>query len=710
MPANLQGTVEEGTRSSDERVVFLSTLPAGRRERQFALTVVLASALIFLAIAPFAKTPLVSVWAFIPMYEASLVVNDVITAVLLFGQFRILGSRALCVLASGYLFTASMTVAHALTFPGLFAATGLLGAGSQSTAWLYMFWHGGFPLFVIAYARLADTGYEPHGRARITVLSNLASVLVLAGGFTLLATAGQDALPAIMQGHRYTPAMIVVVSSVWALSLLALGILWRRRPHAVLDLWLMVVMCAWLFDIALAAVLNAGRFDLGFYGGRLYGLLATSFVLLVLLLENGRLYARLVGAHASERQERERAQRAEAAVAAANRELDQQNRSLEQTVRERSDRLLQSEKVAAMGSLLAGVAHELNNPLAVVLGQSHLLRESAPDSPIVARVGKVIAAAERCSRIVRNFLALARQRPAERGEISLAQVVREAVELLAYQLRTGGVEVSLRLAEDLPVLWADGHQLHQVVVNIVANAYQAMRRSGLPRRLTITAGLDSVARQVRLTIADTGPGIPADIRTRIFEPFFTTKPPGEGTGLGLSLCRGIVEEHGGTLTVESEPGQGAMFLITLPVLAPPAGRGASPDADAPPPVGAATILVVDDEPEIAALLVEALERDGHRAETAPNGAEALRALEQQQYDLVLSDTKMPVLDGIEFYRELERRFPVVVQRVIFVTGDVLDAEKRRFLEATGAPFLMKPFDLAEVRRVIRRRLAETARG
>ena len=278
MPANLQGTVEEGTRSSDERVVFLSTLPAGRRERQFALTVVLASALIFLAIAPFAKTPLVSVWAFIPMYEASLVVNDVITAVLLFGQFRILGSRALCVLASGYLFTASMTVAHALTFPGLFAATGLLGAGSQSTAWLYMFWHGGFPLFVIAYARLADTGYEPHGRARITVLSNLASVLVLAGGFTLLATAGQDALPAIMQGHRYTPAMIVVVSSVWALSLLALGILWRRRPHAVLDLWLLVVMCAWLFDIALAAGLNAGRFDLGFYGGPPSGLPATKFV------------------------------------------------------------------------------------------------------------------------------------------------------------------------------------------------------------------------------------------------------------------------------------------------------------------------------------------------------------------------------------------------------------------------------------------------
>jgi two-component system NtrC family sensor kinase len=387
-------------------------------------------------------------------------------------------------------------------------------------------------------------------------------------------------------------------------------------------------------------------------------------------------------------------------------ELDRQNRSLEETVRERTERLLQSEKVATMGSLLAGVAHELNNPLAVVTGQAQLLHATVSDPAVLRRAEKIDGAARRCVRIVRNFLALARRRAPERGEVQLNDVVQEAVELLAYELKTGTVEVSLSLAEDLPVLWADGHQLHQVLVNIVANAHHALRHSGSPRRLTITTGRDRTGQQVRLTIADTGPGIPAEIRAKIFEPFFTTKPPGEGTGLGLSLCRGIVEEHGGTIGVESEPGRGTTFLITLPVLPRPAVVAAPDIAETPALVGPKTILVVDDEPEIAAILVEALERDGYQAETAENGADALRRLERQSYDLVMSDTKMPVMDGIELYREMERRFPALQRRIIFVTGDVLNAEKQRLLESTGVPVLTKPFDLSEVRRVVRRRLVD----
>jgi len=312
----------------------------------------------------------------------------------------------------------------------------------------------------------------------------------------------------------------------------------------VLDLWLMVVMCAWLFDIALAAVLNHGRFDLGFYAGRIYGLLAATFVLMVLLVENGKLYFA----------------------------LDRQNRSLEATVRERTERLLQSEKIATMGSLLAGVAHELNNPLAVVLGQSHLLRESTEDPRIAARAEKIVTGADRCVRIVRNFLALARQQAPERTRVGLNQLVQDSVELVAYELRTDNIQVVFDLADDLPILWADQHQLQQVLVNIVTNAHHALRKSpSAERMISITTRSERARAQVRLEISDTGSGIPADIQAKIFEPFFTTKPVGQGTGLGLSLCRGIVEEHGGTIGVQSEPGRGTTFQIMLPVLEQPAG-------------------------------------------------------------------------------------------------------------------------------------------
>lgn len=285
------------TSSLEYRPFLLSTQAASRGERRLAAAAVAVSLLVFAALAPFAGTQLLPVAAFIPAYEASLIVLDLITVGLLCGQYLSFHSRALLVLAGGYLFSALMTGAHALTFPGLFSPSGLLGAGPQSTAWLYMFWHGGFPLFVVAYAlfkRTNGAAQDAGNRSPRSRLAALLAVPVIAGGLTALATAGQPLLPAIMEGHRYTPAMIAVVSSVWLLSLLALAVLWRHKPYSVLDLWLMVVMCSWLVDIALSAVLNQGRFDLGFYAGRIYGLLAASFVLLVLLAESGILYRKLM--------------------------------------------------------------------------------------------------------------------------------------------------------------------------------------------------------------------------------------------------------------------------------------------------------------------------------------------------------------------------------------------------------------------------------
>ena len=285
---------------TDDRAFFLSTLPAGRRDRWLAAATLGVSAAVFLAAAPFAKVSLAPINAFIPTYQSAVVVNDLITAGLLFGQYSILQSRGLLALATAYLFAAFTAFAHMLSFPGLFAPTGLLGAGPQSTAWLYMFWHAGFPLLVAVYAVLdrKEASLRPARRPLVPlVVGWIAATLLVVAGLTSLATAGHASLPSIMQGNRYTPTMIGVVSAVWATTLIALFFLWRRRPRTVLDLWLIVVICVWALDVALSAVLNAARFDLGFYVGRTYGLLASGFVLLVLLIEANALYARLVEAH-----------------------------------------------------------------------------------------------------------------------------------------------------------------------------------------------------------------------------------------------------------------------------------------------------------------------------------------------------------------------------------------------------------------------------
>ena len=377
--------------------------------------------------------------------------------------------------------------------------------------------------------------------------------------------------------------------------------------------------------------------------------------------------------------------------------LEEHNRSLEGLVRERTERLMQSEKVAAMGSLLAGVAHELNNPLTVLSGQAQLLLGQA-ESAFTRRAASIQRAADRCVRIVRNFLALARQQPPERSEVSLKQVVEGAVELLAYELRTEGVAVVIDVPEGLPRLWADAHQLHQVLVNMLANAQHAMRRQEAPRRLAVR--VRQTGPRVRLEIADSGRGIPPEALAHIFEPFFTTKAAGEGTGLGLSLCRSIVEDHGGTITVESVPGRGTTFGIELPVTARPPATARESAAAAAPAAAPSRVLIVDDEAGVAEVVAEAIGRDGHQTAVAAHGAMALDMLARDTYDAIVSDTKMPVMDGEGFYGELVQRFPALRQRIVFLSGDVLSREKRAFLESTGAPVIAKPCDLDEVRRAL----------
>ncbi|SFU89114.1 MASE4 domain-containing protein [Pseudoduganella namucuonensis] len=283
-----------------ENLPLLPTMPVEPHARRLAMLVVLTSIVVFLAVVPFAKVKLAPVHAFIPIYESALLLNDLITAAMLFGHFSILRSRALLVLACGYLYTGVITIPHALTFPGVFAPAGLLGAGAQSTAWLYVFWHVGFPLCVMAYAWSSrrERG-QPRliQRPRLAAAAGIAVALAMVGAATLLSTVHHDALPPILESGRYTLAGNVVLTSTWIFSAVAVVMLWRYTRHSMLDLWLFVVMCAWICDVALSAVLNGGRFDVGFYAGRIYGLLAASYVLVVLLLESNRLYARLAVSH-----------------------------------------------------------------------------------------------------------------------------------------------------------------------------------------------------------------------------------------------------------------------------------------------------------------------------------------------------------------------------------------------------------------------------
>jgi diguanylate cyclase (GGDEF)-like protein len=308
--------------TTSEQAKYLSTVQASRLERWIALAFAVASILIFIAIAPIAKQPLPQAASFIPAYETALVLNDLITAALLLGQFSALKMRGLLLLACGYAFTAATTIAHLLSFPGLFTPAGLIG-GPQTTAWLFMFWHAGFPIFVIAYARSGRrTSLDSKMRVHSSMLRAVCLTFVGAMGLVILSTATGPLLPALMIGARYLPPMPFVVASVWLLSLTALLMLLPRRPHSVLDLWLIVVMCAWLFDIALSAGLNAGRFDLGFYAGRIYGLFAASFILLALLTRQGVLYAQLVMAHELERRlatELQRVSATDALTGVANR-------------------------------------------------------------------------------------------------------------------------------------------------------------------------------------------------------------------------------------------------------------------------------------------------------------------------------------------------------------------------------------------------------
>jgi two-component system NtrC family sensor kinase len=372
------------------------------------------------------------------------------------------------------------------------------------------------------------------------------------------------------------------------------------------------------------------------------------------------------------------------------------------------ERLLQSEKMASVGQLVSGVAHELNNPLTGVIGFAQLLLARDLEPSVRAQIQTIYGEAERAAKIVQNLLSFARRRKPTKEMADLNSLLQRVLELRSYDFTIRNITLDLALDTRMPQVWADPDQVQQVFFNVIKNAEQAMIDAKGGGRLTIRS--EGTPGGVRVSIADDGPGIPPDVQRRIFDPFFTTKDAGQGTGLGLTICYSILDEHGGRIWTENLPagtdgqGGGAVFHIELPLgVADEAQASFGRDDGAlalVTGVSSRRVLVVDDEESIRLLLHDILRLDDHQVAIAKSGIEASELVEREAFDVIITDMKMPGMDGASFYRQVRQNDPALARRIIFITGDTVSPDTRAFLQRVSNPVLSKPFKIGPLRDAI----------
>ena len=379
-----------------------------------------------------------------------------------------------------------------------------------------------------------------------------------------------------------------------------------------------------------------------------------------------------------------------------------ERKKLQDQARDLYLQLSQAERLAALGQTMSGVAHELNNPLATILACAERLQSRRLDELTRRDLDAIHNAAERAARIVRNLQTFARKRHTTRTTVDLNQVVRETLALRAYEQRAANVVIMEALAAGLPPVFADPHQIQQIVLNLVINAEQAMIGAHGRGTLILRSWQDMDRDAVVLEVSDDGPGVPEEVQTKIFDPFFTTKAVGKGTGLGLTVAYAIAQEHGGRITVGSTQGRGAAFFLELPVSGAHVKLPDQHPAHSLPDVPkGARALVIEDEQALGEAVAAALTDEGFRADRASDGEEALTKVRERHYDVIICDLKMPKVDGPAFFAEVSATMPHVARRLIFVTGDVAGTEAERFLEESGCRWVPKPFRLRDLVKVAR---------
>jgi len=522
----------------------LANVPPTAAQRRIARIFLLALVIILAATWPFATVPLPEVDAFVPTLAAALFVSDCVTAALLFAQFFILRQWALLIIASGYLFTALIVVAHALTFPGAFTPTGVLGSGLQSAVWLYWFWHAGLPVAIIGYALLKDTDRAVDARfARLAISLSVGGITALVAALFWFVTQYEHLLPITFMDVHPISLFRRIIGGLVVLALggVALCLLWLRR-RSLLDYWLIIALCALLLEVVLASVLSGARYNLAWYAGRFYQLVTATVVMIVLLAEMTRLYARLAYSNTMLQRERMMLQRA----------VDAQRR-------ERHARLMTGDAVAAT------IAHEVKQPLAAMITRSDTglrwLDRAVPDLDKAKAALKQIAAdGHRAGAVIESIRATFRKDARVRIPLDINSLIDEALALLQDDLQRHRISVKAERSPRLLRVLGDRVQLHQVLLNLITNAIEAMATVDGPRVLVVGSDVRDDG-GVMISITDSGTGIsPQDVE-RVFSPLFTTKSG--GMGMGLSICRSIIEAHGGSLWVVPNAPRGSVFQFVL---------------------------------------------------------------------------------------------------------------------------------------------------